>query len=253
MTHRAFLRIGVCASTAIWIGCGAHSSPRSSIRAETPDARDEGFEPFRCGLSEAIPEEREALEQQARAEALRLPADLDYVSIGRYRSATSHYVIAASGAPCRNARDQAACKANVEGLEAASQTKPQVFAITTRGDDVELHKGEAVLSFIGAIDTPERAWLALMVREAADVYDCDDAYWSGHRRAPGGLELAMLWTKSICQPFERVRTIFHVSSDGIVTRRGETVVEHNAERCMVSEAAVRGEPAQPAAPQRFLR
>jgi len=253
MTERTFLRACLGACAVIWTGCGAHSSPRANIRVEPPAAHEAPFEPFQCKLPDAIPEEREALEQRARAEALRLPADLDYVRIGRYRSATNHYVIAASGEPCRNAQDKAACEANVEGLEAASQTVPQVFAITTRGDSVELHKGEALLSFIGAIDSPERAWLALMVREDADVYDCDDADWSGHRRATGGLELAMQWTKSICRPFERVRTVYHVTSDGTVTRRSEVVVEHNAERCVVSEAGVRGEPAEPEAPRRYLR
>lgn len=253
MTERTFLRACLGACAVIWTGCGAHSSPRAAVRVEPPAASEEPFEPFQCNLTDAIPEEREALEQRARAKALRLPEDLDYIRIGRYRSATSHYVIAENGEPCRNAKDKAACEANVEGLEAASQTMPQVFAITTRGDNVELHKGEALLSFIGAIDTPERAWLALMIREDADVYDCDDADWSGHRRSAGGLELAMQWTKSSCRPFERVRTTYHVTPDGAVLRRNEVVVEHNAERCVISEAGVRGAAEEPEAPQRYLR
>lgn len=209
------------------------------MRVEPPAPSEQPFEPFRCHLAGVNPEEREALEPRARAEALRLPADLDYVLIGRYRSRTNHYVIAARGEPCRNARDQAACKANVEGLEAASQTAPEVFAITTRGDDVELHKGEALLSFLGTIDSPERAWLALMVREDADIYECDDADRSGHRRSVSGFELAMQSTKSNCRPFERVRALYLVAADGTVTLQKETVVEHDAERCVLSEAAIR--------------
>lgn len=229
MAHRTILRAGLSACAFIWTGCGAHSSLRSTARVEAPTASEVPFEPFRCHLpdAEAISEEREAREQRARAEALQLPADLDYVHVGRYRSATSHYVIAATGEPCRNAQDRAACQANVEGLEAASQTRPQVFAITTRGDSVELHRGEALLSFIGAIDSPERAWLALMVREDADVYDCGDADWSGHRRSAGGIELAMQRTKSNCRPFERVRTTYHVTADGVITRRNEAVERVN--------------------------
>lgn len=253
MTRRALLHACLYTCAAISNGCAAHSSPRSAIRAEAPAAGDKRFEPFRCDLTETIPEEREALEQRARADALRLPAGLDYVRIGRYRSATSHYVIAASGGACGNAHDQVACNANIEALEAAAQNRPQVFAITTRGDSVELHEGNAVLAFIGAVDSPERAWLALMIREGADVYDCDDAYWSAYRQAAGGFELAMLWTKSSCRPFERVRTVFNVTVDGVVTRLSEAVVEHNAERCMVSEAGLRGDPAQPARPQRVRR
>jgi hypothetical protein len=249
MTERTLLRTCLGACAVIWTGCGAHSSPQSTVRVGPPAAREEPFEPFQCDLTDAIPEEREALEQRAHAEALRLPADLDYIRIGRYRSSTSHYVIAANGEPCRTAKDKAACDANVEGLEAASQSMPQVFAITTRGDSVELHKGEALLSFIGAIDTPERAWLALMVREDADVYACDDADWSGHRRSEGGFELAMQWTKSNCRPFERVRTTYQVTVDGAVTRHNEVVVEHNAERCVVD----REEPAQPDEERRYLR
>lgn len=231
MKRLSFLRFGTCVAMASSAGCGAHSTSSIVARTDRPSIVEGHFEAFQCALADSSTGASQAIELEARTNALRLPVELDYVRIGRYRSASGQQVIAARGEPCSKASDRASCDANVESLEAAARSRPQVFAITTRGDNVELHEGDAILSFIGAIDTPERAWLALMVQQDADVYSCDDASSSGHRKVQGGIELGMLWTRSLCRPFERVRTVYFVTDAGHVTRRQEARVEYDAERC----------------------
>lgn len=189
-----------------------------------------GFEVFDCAIEGAGESERLASERRARAAALTFAGDIDYVRLG-HNSDTERGIFAERGEPCERASDLAACTARLAALDALSKGVHGTYAITVAADQVSMHVGEAVIGLIAAIDTPADAWLVLMVREGEGVYECNGSWWSGHREAENGYEIARRITTSTCHPHERVQLVDHVDRAATVTWLSRTVITHEPRGC----------------------
>jgi hypothetical protein len=210
--------------------------------SEQPDAHVEERErlnAFSCAVPRSASSEGTPEDLEARAAALKLDLAVDYVRFVRYSSETEHETFAATGEPCRTARNQPACKAQLAKLDARGRAKRQVFAITTLGDDLQFYEGRAVLPLLGPIDNADKAWLVLMIEHDASSYTCDDPDWNAFRATPDGFELAWVTTTTNCRPWQRVQAIDHVDRAGKLTRLRQHIVEHDPDRCLVDERAIR--------------
>jgi hypothetical protein len=188
-----------------------------------------GFEAFGCVIEGARESERLASERRARADALRLASDVDYVLLGQTTD-TERQIFAERGIPCEHADDSNACTARLAELEAQAKSVHGTYAITIAAGEVSMHVGEALIGLVGAIDTPADAWLVLMVLEGEGVYECDGSWWSGYRQAGDGYDIARRMTTSTCHPHERVQLIHHIDRAATVTRLSRTVVTHERRR-----------------------
>jgi hypothetical protein len=194
------------------------------------------FRPFRCAIEGESDEARVESERRLRAEALSLFAPADHLRVVRHWE-DGDDTFAATGLPCAGAVAPAACLAELDRLEALGRTKVQTYAITTRGDAVQLHQGvEGLTQLLGVIDTPEDAWLVLMASVDTEPYLCDEIEESGYRRVGDAFELARRWTSSTCRPYERTQAVDSVSRAGAVTRVSTTVIAREESHCIADHS-----------------
>jgi rubrerythrin len=128
------------------------------------------------------------------------------------------------GSACATATDVAAC-------EQALGDSGDVWVShlrTTDGDDVEvLSTREAVVSFIGGVDTAQKA--VLLAWQAGYHIACDDSGRYGVREAEGGYEVLAIRTNDC--PIERHHVLLFVGHDGTVEERASALIE-STEACI---------------------
>jgi hypothetical protein len=234
---------GVCLLLAVASAC-AHAPARvepASAASEadpvdewppvTPRLAADGFVAFECGLARE-PEEIEA-DRRRRADELGFNAELAHVRVVYTTRNYDDEPFAARGEACAGARDTLGCLAKVAELETREREHEGTFAITTRGDEVAAHRGDELVALVTPIDSPAKAWLALMARAPVSSYLCGDVDWHGYRRDGAAYELVWYFTRSSC-PFERVRTVSRVDADGALRRVARTV--RQSKGCVVDES-----------------
>jgi hypothetical protein len=97
-----------------------------------------GFEAFGCVIEGASESERLASERRARADALKLARDVDYVLLGQ-NSDTERGIFAERGVPCGRASDSEACTEKLAELEAQCKGVHGTYAIAITADEVSMH------------------------------------------------------------------------------------------------------------------
>jgi hypothetical protein len=186
---------------------------------------------------------------------LELSQPVDYVALKH--AAWDVNTAAEAGVPCQTASDLADCKQRLSSIdahlgggdddcyEACSGTH---YAVTTRGDDVEIWYGpEGLRELLGAIDSPHDAVLWLYTQ---DVYNlsCGDLEQGAYRETADGIEVRTLETTEWCEPYVDSRVTRLVLADGTVSITEEQVVHSDAHGCVAAGRRPQGLVAQAAAP-----
>lgn len=218
--------------------CAASAASTPAKEALGVAVARERLHAFECADERADTPEAERQQRERRAAGLRLAIEADHIRFIRHGSETDDELFATRGKACTTAKDPSACEAELARLETLGRSKKQVFAITIASDQLKLYEGREVLTLVGVIDSPERAWLALMIHADASSFMCKDPDWHGYREVDDGFELSWVWTDKVCRPFQRVQAIEHVDRDGQVTRLRTQVVEHDADACIIDERPI---------------
>ncbi|MEM8607972.1 MAG: ferritin-like domain-containing protein [Myxococcota bacterium] len=116
------------------------------------------------------------------------------------------------GTPCRTEEDAASCQEQVEGVKNGSPPR----LITTRGAEVTTYVGEeALLEFLGPVDTPQEAMLVAFF----DWFSvrCNDPSVGAVRLAADGYDVVATKITAECDPIIETRYLLHVGSDGQIT------------------------------------
>jgi hypothetical protein len=222
---------GLCALALI--GCAHGSGAGGPAQA---------FDAFTCPSTGASEAEIAESQRRARGAALSLAAPVDHVRFVQHYPGAETDMFATRGAGCEESSEPQACEAKLAALEAEAQAStpecserdcpPFVYAISLDRDQLTLHRSpDALLALLGTIDSPEEAWIMLMIHNGAPAHGCGDTESSGYRSVPSGFELMRRAYTSSCEPVERVETVDHVDRSGQIKRVGQTVLEHEPEEC----------------------
>ncbi len=172
----------------------------------------------------------------ALVSALKPKTPVDYLELRLdYYSGMpeTHEVVSTgeTGTPCATAKDGAKCKAALADAIPKGTTGGE-YLVYTRGDDVGTVRGKEIVAFLGTIDGPEEAAMALVYpltegsSTAAVLPDCDPAKFT---KTNGGYETSWVRT-SFCD--ERHETAYLVDANGAttVTKQVDTPAKANCQR-----------------------